>query len=51
MPLELTWHIAFILALDGFCLGVGWILAGVVYNAVCSAVLWVLGQRRPPANS
>jgi len=44
MPLELTWHIAFILALDGFCLGVGWIVASAVY----SAVLWVLGQRRAP---
>ncbi len=47
MPLELTWHIAFILALDGFCLGIGWILAGAVY----SAILWIAGQRRAQNNA
>lgn len=38
--LWLNWIIA------GFLLGIGWIIAGAVY----SFILWVLGQRRPPAN-
>ena len=31
------------LILGGFFLGIGWIIAGAIY----SAILWVLGQRRP----
>lgn len=42
MPLDHSWSIALHLILDGFLLGVGWIIASAVY----SAVLWVLGQRR-----
>jgi hypothetical protein len=42
MPTALTWGLALVLIADGFLLGIGWILAQAVY----SAILWVLGQRR-----
>ena len=41
MPLDMSWTIALMLVLDGFLLGIGWIVASAVY----SAVLWVLGKR------
>lgn len=45
MPTELTWHLALVLVGDGFCLGVGFLLASAIY----AAVVWVLGQRRVQA--
>lgn len=41
MPTDISLWIALMLVLDGFFLGIGWIIAGAVY----SAVLWVLGKR------
>ena len=44
MPLDMSWWTALMLVLDGFCLGIGWIVAQAIY----SAILGVLGRGRAP---
>jgi uncharacterized membrane protein YedE/YeeE len=46
MDIAFTAYLWLNLILVGFFVGIGWILAGAVY----SAILWVIGQRRPPTN-
>jgi hypothetical protein len=44
MPLSLTLSTALVLILDGFLLGVGWIVAQAIYDTA----IWVLSRKRAP---
>ena len=43
MPLDHSWSIALHLILDGFLLGIGWIVSQAIYDAA----LWIASRRRP----
>ena len=44
MPLDMSWSIAFHLLLDGFCLGIGWVIAQVIY----AFIVGVLSRKQTP---